>query len=51
MRLQRGCDGTDTIVFRKPGFLGIWDNIANFDFALFWTVFGGRRLTFTWIGD
>jgi hypothetical protein len=49
MLLQRGCDGADTIIFRKPGFLGIWYDIGHFDDRLFWTVFGGRRLTFTWL--
>jgi hypothetical protein len=51
MLLTRGCNGADTIVFTKPQFLGIWADVANFDFTLFWTVFGGRRLTFTWLTD
>jgi len=51
MTLTRGCDGDDTIVFRKPQFAGIWGDVANFDFTLFWTVFDGQRLTFTWVAD
>lgn len=51
MLLTRGCDGADTIIFTKPQFGGVWADVANFDFTLFWTVFGGRRLTFTWITD
>jgi hypothetical protein len=31
--------------------LGFWGTRANFDFQLFWTVFGGKRLTFTWVTD
>jgi hypothetical protein len=51
MQLGRGCDGADTILFRKPGFFGVWGTAANLDFQLFWTVFGGKRLTFTWVAD
>jgi hypothetical protein len=51
MTLTRACDGADTIVFRKPQFGGVWADVGNFDFTLFWTVFGGRRLTFTWLTD
>jgi hypothetical protein len=51
MQIYNGCTGTDTIIFRAPGFLGIWYDIANFDYALFWSVFGGKRLTFTWMRD
>jgi hypothetical protein len=51
MQLKRECNGADTILFNKPGFLGVWGTRANFDFQLFWTVFGGKRLTFTWVTD
>jgi hypothetical protein len=51
MQLKRGCDGADTILFKKPTFLGLWGTVGNFDFQLFWTVFGGKRLTFTWVFD
>jgi hypothetical protein len=51
MGLDRGCDGADTIVFSKPKALGAWWDIANFDITDFWTVFGGKRLTFTWVID
>jgi len=51
MTLTRDCDGADTIVFRKPQFGGVWADVGNFDFTLFWTVFNGRRLTFTWLTD
>jgi hypothetical protein len=51
MMLTRGCNGADTIIFTKPQFGGIWADVANFDFTLFWTVFGGRRLTFTWLTE
>lgn len=51
MQLERGCDGADTILFNKPFTFGVWGTRANFDFQLFWTVFGGKRLTFTWVTD
>ncbi len=51
MLLKQGCDGAQTIVFTKPQRFGVWADVANFDPALFWTVFGGRRLTFTWLTD
>jgi len=41
-----------TIVFRKPVlFPWWWWDLANLDQNLFWTVFGGHRLTFTWVRD
>jgi len=51
MGFDRGCNGADTIVFSKPKTLGAWWDIANFDITDFWTVFGGKRLTFTWVSD
>jgi len=51
MLLERGCDGAHTLVFTKPQLGGIWADVANFDPSLFWSVFGGRRLTFTWMVD
>lgn len=51
MLLERGCDGADTIIFRKPGFLGIWVDVFHLESRLFWPMFGGKRLTFTWLID
>ena len=48
MLLTNECHGADTIVFAKPQLGGVWGDVANFEVTLFWTVFGGRRLTFTW---
>jgi hypothetical protein len=43
--------GSDTIVFRKPGFFGVWIDIANFAPAWFWPAFGGTVLDFEWAFD
>ncbi len=51
MMLQKGCGGTDTIVFTKPQFWGVWADVGGFDYHLFWPLFGGKRLTFTWLLD
>jgi hypothetical protein len=54
MLLMPGCDGTHTLVFRRvsPGpIFGVgllWGQISHFDHRGFWSLFGGRRLTFTW---
>jgi Ricin-type beta-trefoil lectin domain-like len=44
MRLQSGCYGPHTLVFSD----GFW-NFAHFDDSPFWSVFGGKRLTFYWV--
>jgi hypothetical protein len=44
-------DGTDTIVFRKPGFFGIWHDVGHFPPELFWQAFGGTVADFTWVID
>jgi hypothetical protein len=41
-------EGTDTLVFRKPGFLGVWTDYAHFPPELFWQAFGGTQFIFTW---
>jgi hypothetical protein len=51
MLLKDECGGAETIVFTKPQTLGVWADVANFQPSLFWTVFGGKKLTFTWIVD
>ena len=51
MMLTRGCGGAQTIVFRKPQLGGVWADVGFLDPNLFWTVFDGRRLTFTWLTD
>lgn len=43
--------GADTIVFRKPGFLGIWHDVGYFGTTEFWPAFGGTVADFTWIID
>jgi hypothetical protein len=51
MLLMQGCGGADTIVFTKPQFGGYWADVSNFEPSQFWPVFGGMRLTFTWVTD
>ena len=51
MSLTKDCNGTDTIVFSKPAFLGVWIDLAHFDITLFWNLFGGKVLKFTWTVD
>ncbi len=51
MLISNGCFQADTIVFRKPMFLGIWVDVANFDLVQFWNVLGGKKVTFTWVVD
>jgi hypothetical protein len=53
MMLDKGCDGAHTIVFSKPRApLAIWYDVAHFsDTTLFWALFDGKRLTFTWVAD
>ena len=43
--------GMDTIVFRKPGFLGIWHDVAHFAGEWFWAALGGTVTDFTWVFD
>jgi hypothetical protein len=53
MVLEKGfCrEGADTIVFRKPGFLGIWYFVGHFDPSSFWEAFGGTVAMFEWFDD
>jgi hypothetical protein len=53
MRLdQAECwQGADTIVFRKPGFWGIWHDVGHFPPGLFWQAFGGTWADFSWVVD
>jgi hypothetical protein len=44
-------EGADSIVFRKPGFFGIWHDVGHFDSGSFWSTFGGTVATFTWTVD
>jgi hypothetical protein len=44
-------EGADTIVFRKPGFWGIWHDVGHFPPELFWRAFGGTVADFTWVVD
>ena len=44
-------EGIDTIVFRKPGFWGVWHDIAHLAPQQFWRVFGGTKINFIWITD
>jgi hypothetical protein len=46
-----GYEGADTIVFRKPGFWGIWHDVAHLPPQQFWRAFGGTRIDFTWLTD
>jgi len=43
--------GADTIVFRKPGFLGVWHNVGHFGATAFWKAFGGTVADFSWVFD
>lgn len=51
MLLNNGCNGAHTIVFSKPQFFGVWADVNHLDLSLFWTLFGGKRLTFTWVAQ
>lgn len=51
MLLRQECYGAHTIVFTKPQFWGVWADVANFDYRRFWDVFGGCKLTFTWLTE
>jgi hypothetical protein len=50
---------TTTLVFSKPVctfriivcFSTVWKDVAVFGEANFWTLFGGRKITFTWLSD
>lgn len=44
-------DQTDTIVFRKPQFLGVWTDMAHIEPTQFWPYFGGKIMIVHWIGD
>jgi hypothetical protein len=44
-------EGADTIVFRKPGFLGIWHDVGHVPPELFWQAFGGTVCDFRWAID
>jgi hypothetical protein len=44
-------EGADTIVFRKPGFFGIWHDVGHFAAGSFWRIFAGTVATFTWNVD
>ena len=44
-------EGTDTIVFRKPGFWGIWHDVGHFQSDTFWQAFGGTWADFSWFVD
>lgn len=53
IRLDRAVcwSGADTIVFRKPGFLGTWHDVGHYGATEFWQVFGGTVADFTWVFD
>jgi hypothetical protein len=42
---------TTTLLFRKPVFLGLWQDVAVWSEPAFWAVFGGKKTTFTWVKD
>jgi hypothetical protein len=48
-------EGTDTIVFRKPGFFGFWHEVGHFPPGsgpgAFWRAFGGTWGDYTWTVD
>jgi hypothetical protein len=48
-------EGADTVVFRKPGFFGIWHDVGHFPPGSgpggFWRFFGGTVADFTWVVD
>lgn len=43
-----GDPGPTTLVFRKPGFFGIWMDIGHFDPDSFWGLADGKVVRFTW---
>jgi hypothetical protein len=50
-KIYKRCGGTDTLVFAKAKFLGVMTDMINIDFRVFWRLFGGQRLHFTWVID
>jgi hypothetical protein len=44
-------EGTDTIVFRKPGFWGIWHDVGHVRPDVFWQAFGGTWGDWNWVID
>lgn len=40
-----------TLVFRKPKLFGVWTDIIHLNTEQFWNVFGGKKVTFTWMRD
>ncbi len=46
-----GLATADTVVFRKPKFLGTWHDMYHWDLDAFWKVFGGRWVQFRWQED
>jgi hypothetical protein len=51
LRVFKFLGGTSTLVFRKPKFAGWWTDLFHFDPQQFWTVLGGKVVTFTWKKD
>ncbi|QBR92719.1 hypothetical protein [Nocardioides euryhalodurans] len=43
-----GDDGEDTVLFRKPGFLGIWHDVGHFRSDQYWAAFGGTSVDYRW---
>jgi hypothetical protein len=58
MLLEKGCDGNETIVFRKRlggfaggfGLFGVDTDVGYFERERFWKLLVGKIVTFTWIG-
>lgn len=49
--VNQGCLQTDTLIFRKPKFLGVWTDMLHIVETQFWPAFGGTNALFTWVGD
>lgn len=43
--------GFDTLEIHKPGFLGIWGEVAEIDRDQMWALGSGNRVTFTWLSE
>jgi hypothetical protein len=46
-----GNEGVDTLLFRKPGFLGIWHDVGHIAPVQYWRAFGGTAVNYTWRFD
>lgn len=49
--ITRGTCGQDTVVLAKAKTAGVLTGMYHFDLANFWTLWGGKKVTITWLAD